>query len=124
LALREHFLEIKKILRSFLIVLFTIHLLTGCVSMGPEIVEEAVNPDSPVRKVAAYHVHKWTSRPITALEKRFDFNHNGVLDPGEQLRFHMAQGFYRAYGNVWKYDKNKDWHFDQEEYNDAGSGNW
>jgi hypothetical protein len=113
----------KRPLFFWVLVFFAARFLSACAALGPAVVEEAVDPDSPARKVAAYHVHKWTSKPITLMEKHFDFNKNGVLDPEEQLRLKMARGFYRAYGNVWRYDKNKDWQFDQEEFYDAGGGN-
>ena len=96
--------------------------VSACASVLPTVAEQAADPESPPRKIAAYQIHRWTSRPITKLEKNFDTNHNGVLEPEELARLRMARGFYQNYGNVWKYDKNKDWQFNQEEYYDASGG--
>ncbi len=94
-------------------------LFCGCVHMFPTVVEEAVDPQSTSRKIVSHQVKRFTTRPITALEKRFDLNHNGVLDPEELVLFRQAQGYYQKYGNVWKYDKDKNWRLDNEEFYDA-----
>lgn len=93
--------------------------LCGCVHLLPTVVEEAADPQSPTRKIVAHEVKRFTTRPVTALEKRFDANHNGRLEPEELALFRQAQGYYQHYGNVWKYDKDKNWRLDQEEYYDA-----
>jgi hypothetical protein len=98
--------------------------MAGCVTSTPILYEEAANPKSTTRKIVAHHVKRWTTRPVTKFEKRFDFNKNGRLDPDELLRFRMASGYYHRYGNVWKFDKNKDFRFDQEEYYDATRGGY
>ena len=95
---------------------------TGCASVLPTVVEEVANPESPPRKIAAYHIRKWTSRPVTKFEKQFDVNKNGVLEPNESAHLRMARGFYNGYGKVWKYDKDHDWRFNQEEYYNASGG--
>ncbi|HSA60470.1 MAG TPA: hypothetical protein VLJ37_12390 [bacterium] len=104
--------------KLFLSVLLT-SLLAGCVTSTPVLYEEAANPNSTSRRIVAHQIRRWTTRPVTKFEKRFDFNGNGRLDPDELLRFRMASGYYQKYGGVWKFDKNKDWKFDQEEYYDA-----
>jgi hypothetical protein len=97
--------------------------LSGCASILPTVVEQAADPESPPRKIAAYQIHKWTSKPITKFEKQFDRNRNGVLEPNEVAHLRMARGFYHSYGKVWKYDTDHDWRFNQEEYYDASGSN-
>jgi hypothetical protein len=97
-------------------------LAGGCVTSAPVLYEEAANPKSMTRKIVAHQVGRWISKPVTRFEKQFDLNKNGRLDPEERMRFRMASGYYQRYGNVWKYDKNKDFKFDQEEYYDATQG--
>ena len=104
--------------------LLLIPLVAGCVTSTPILYEDAANPKSMTRKIVAHQVGRWISKPVTRFEKQFDLNKNGRLDPEERMRFRMASGYYQRYGNVWKFDKNKDFKFDQEEYNDATSGNW
>lgn len=102
-----------------MILLFLIALWAGCVTSTPILYEEAVNPKSTTRRIVAHQVRRWTSRPVTKFEKKFDFNKNGRLEPDELMRFRMASGYYQRYGNVWKFDKDKNWRFDAQEYYEA-----
>jgi len=94
-------------------------MLSGCVTSAPVLYEEAANPKSMSRKIVAQQVRRWTSRPVNRFEKQFDFNKNGRLEPEELMRYRMASGYYHKYGGVWKFDKNHDFKFNQEEYYDA-----
>jgi hypothetical protein len=84
--------------------------------MLPVVTEEALEPDSTSKKIVAHQVKRWTTKPIGKFEKRFDLNKNGHLDPEERVRLQMARGYYQGMGNVWKYDKNKDYRLDAGEY--------
>jgi hypothetical protein len=108
--------------RFFAGLLLVIALCGGCASILPTVAEEAADPESPPRKIAAHQIRRWTSKPISRFEKQFDYNHNGLLEPEELARLRMARGFFQQYGNVWKYDKNHDWRLDNEEYYDASGG--
>ena len=100
----------------------SVFLFFGCVHLLPTVVEEEVqNPNSPTRKIVAHQVKRFITHPITSLEKRFDTNHNGHIEPEELLLLRQAQGYYQQYGNVWKFDKDKNWRLDQEEYYDASN---
>lgn len=103
-------------------ILAALAALAGCAHMFPTVAEEVVNPESTSRKIVARQVRRWTTRPVSGFEKNFDFNKNGRLDPDELVRLRMARGYYQGYGNVWKYDKDKDWHLNQEEYYNATEG--
>ena len=102
-----------------LLAVLLITLLTGCVTSTPVLYEEAANPKSRSRRIVAHQIRRWVGRPVTRFEKQFDFNKNGRLEPDERLRFRMASGYYHKLGGVWKFDKNKDFRLDQEEYYDA-----
>lgn len=94
-------------------------LLGGCVTSTPILYEQAANPRSVSRQIVSNQIKRWTSRPVNRFEKQFDFNKNGRLEPEELQRYRMANGYYQKYGNVWKFDKNKDFRFDAEEYYEA-----
>jgi hypothetical protein len=89
------------------------------VTSTPILYEQAANPKSASRKILSHQVRRWTTRPVNRFEKQFDFNKNGRLEPDELMRYRMASGYYQKYGGVWKFDKNKDFKFDAEEYYEA-----
>ena len=88
-----------------------VSLLSGCHAAGPAALKVAKYHMMMPKKKNGYRV-----KAITALEKQYDGNHNGLIDPQEAMFLKQRLIFEETSRRYRKMDLNGDGVVDVEEY--------